>query len=688
MKSLLARIALILGLAFAGAAQAQPTVTTPPASCSWCDIAVTWNGIVSPIGTDWIALAVPGSANTSFLASRTTTGAASGTVPLSIPGSVPFGTYVIRLFAGGSNTLLATSASFQVWPTVGGQVTASGSPLLGVTFAATNGASCGPSESWGYGCLVPYGWSGTITPSKPGHIFSPASRSHSNITNHTSASFTTAPAHTVSGTITAGGSALSGVAMATSSGQASCTSTNASGQYTCAIAPGWTGTVTPSLTDHVFTPASRSYTNVTGSHSAQTYTAQAFYQLSGTVTLNGSPLAGVALAATNGVACSSSNASGQYSCTVPSGWSGSVTPALGIYNFTPASRSYSSVTTHQTTQGYATATYQVSGTVTVGGSPVAGATINATNGVTCSPTNASGQYSCTAHSGWSGSVTPLLSGYVFTPASRSYTSTAGNATAEDYSSSVISGPSQVFFIHADHLDTPRLVANAVGTAVWRWDQQEPFGVNVPDENPSSLGAFEFPLRFPGQYFDQETNLHYNNFRDYDPSAGRYIQSDPIGLRGGINIYTYALLSPLRFVDLDGLAPGDKFKSADDAIVDAGRYARRQPTKDIEYGGWVYPVGDCWTYNFVRGNRDSVPGPRLHDARPKGATGVWHTHPDQGASSDNIFSPGDINFAHRYNIPIYVNTPSGDDKVYDPETRTERIISTIVKPKQPELCCDK
>ena len=88
--------------------------------------------------------------------------------------------------------------------------------------------------------------------------------------------------------------------------------------------------------------------------------------------------------------------------------------------------------------------------------------------------------------------------------------------------------------------------------MWRWDQQEPFGVNVPDENPSGLGAFEFPLRFPGQYFDKETNLHYNNFRDYDPAVGRYVQSDPIGLHGGLNTYAYVYLSPLNLVDPAGL----------------------------------------------------------------------------------------------------------------------------------------
>jgi RHS repeat-associated protein len=73
-------------------------------------------------------------------------------------------------------------------------------------------------------------------------------------------------------------------------------------------------------------------------------------------------------------------------------------------------------------------------------------------------------------------------------------------------------------------------------------------VNVPDENPSILGAFEFPLRFPGQYADKETSLFYNYFRDYDPPTGRYEHSDPIGLDGGLSTYGYALLNPMSFYD--------------------------------------------------------------------------------------------------------------------------------------------
>ena len=110
------------------------------------------------------------------------------------------------------------------------------------------------------------------------------------------------------------------------------------------------------------------------------------------------------------------------------------------------------------------------------------------------------------------------------------------------------------YVHADHLGTPRAITRpSDNSLVWKWENTDPFGNNAPNEDPSATGtAFKYNLRFPGQYYDQETGTHYNWNRDYDAATGRYIQSDPIGLDGGINTYAYVKGSPLKYVDPDGL----------------------------------------------------------------------------------------------------------------------------------------
>ena len=131
------------------------------------------------------------------------------------------------------------------------------------------------------------------------------------------------------------------------------------------------------------------------------------------------------------------------------------------------------------------------------------------------------------------------------------TVTAGNVQCQGQATNPTA---TLYYVHADHLNTPRAVTDEQQRVVWRWENQEPFGKSPPEENPSGLGAFEFPLRFPGQYRDAETGLFYNYFRDYDPQTGRYLQSDPIGLLGGINPYLYVAGNPLRYVDPLGLLP--------------------------------------------------------------------------------------------------------------------------------------
>mgnify|MGYP001585056690 CR=1 FL=1 len=107
--------------------------------------------------------------------------------------------------------------------------------------------------------------------------------------------------------------------------------------------------------------------------------------------------------------------------------------------------------------------------------------------------------------------------------------------------------------HPDHVGTPREIYNLSQQLVWRRPHQEPFGDSPPDENPSGLGTFEFPLGESLYYGDKETGNRYAMFRDaYNPAIGAFPQSDPIGLLGGLNTYAYAKSSPLKFIDPDGL----------------------------------------------------------------------------------------------------------------------------------------
>ena len=119
--------------------------------------------------------------------------------------------------------------------------------------------------------------------------------------------------------------------------------------------------------------------------------------------------------------------------------------------------------------------------------------------------------------------------------------------------------SAVQSVMADHLNTPCRVMHADGTLLWQWPlsafgetpptiAQRRFATVAPVE-----GEFEFNLRYPGQYFDKESELHYNGFRTYDPKTGQYTQPDPIGLAGGWNRFNYVGSNALAFSDPNGLA---------------------------------------------------------------------------------------------------------------------------------------
>jgi RHS repeat-associated protein len=104
-----------------------------------------------------------------------------------------------------------------------------------------------------------------------------------------------------------------------------------------------------------------------------------------------------------------------------------------------------------------------------------------------------------------------------------------------------------YYIFTNQIGAPIRVDDPAGKVCWS-AQIGPYGMAHVDGN----STIEMPLRFPGHYFDQEIGLHYNRFRYFSPELGRYIQSDPAGQFGGINLYAY-LCDPLSHVDIDGLA---------------------------------------------------------------------------------------------------------------------------------------
>lgn len=111
-------------------------------------------------------------------------------------------------------------------------------------------------------------------------------------------------------------------------------------------------------------------------------------------------------------------------------------------------------------------------------------------------------------------------------------------------------------ILTDHVNSPRAVFEiSTQKTVWQWNlADDAFGESLAIEDPDANGVtLKFDMRFPGQLFDVESGMHYNYYRDFEPTSGRYAQSDPIGLGGGLSTYGYVSSRPLTLTDPRGLA---------------------------------------------------------------------------------------------------------------------------------------
>jgi RHS repeat-associated protein len=256
---------------------------------------------------------------------------------------------------------------------------------------------------------------------------------------------------------------------------------------------------------------------------------------------------------------------------------------------------------------------------------------------------------------------------------------------------------KLHYIEADALGTPRAVVDpargAVGTVVWSWDLAgEAFGNTAPNQNPDGDAAsLVFNMRFPGQRFDSVSGLNYNYFRDYEAGTGRYVESDPIGLRGGISTFQYAMSRPLTRQDKFGLLSSQSGgevpcancaanKKRFDSIREAARTILAATFQisnnvDIEVCGLICKdnsSGKFFLADTVSGTATSC-RPGLNQC-PSCASqaGWWHTH---GAPANrfrpweaNLFSDEDIAASNDTGLPGFLGTPNGNFVSYTPGSR--------------------
>ncbi|MCB9250738.1 MAG: hypothetical protein H6613_20465 [Ignavibacteriales bacterium] len=275
-----------------------------------------------------------------------------------------------------------------------------------------------------YTITVGYGWSGTVTPTKTGSTFTPANRTYNNvISNQTNQDYSpTLITNNISGSTGTGSATLSWT-----DGTAQTTTSAVNGNYTIAVSYGWSGSVTPSKVGYTFSPTVRNYTNVISAKTSQNFTAALNnYTITGNTGIGNTTLSWM-----DGSAKSiTSLPNGDYTVTLPHGWSGTITPTKIGYTFSPVNRSYTNLTANITNENYTTTIDEF----TISGSTVVeGVTLSWTDGTAKTATSdINGNYIITVPYSWSGSITPSKVGYTFAPVVRTFSNVISSKLNQDF----------------------------------------------------------------------------------------------------------------------------------------------------------------------------------------------------------------------------------------------------------------
>ncbi|MBL7184688.1 MAG: hypothetical protein ISS70_00050 [Phycisphaerae bacterium] len=271
-----------------------------------------------------------------------------------------------------------------------------------------------------YAVTVDYGWYGTVTPTKEGYTFTPESKTYPPVTtNMTSQTYRgTRMIYIISGNAGIPGATIKGLP------DGKTAITDSSGSYQATVDYDWSGTITAMKSGYEFEPASISIDSVRANQSGRDFLPRLLkWKISGSMRdAKGLPAAGVAIVADNNGGQTITGTAGEFELSVDHGWSGKLTPLKEGYTFRPTNKQYPGVSADQLNQAFTAIVkmFDVSGEVKLGGVPIDGVLITASDG-SSSPVTATtdlkGQYSFKLPYGWTGEIAPTKDGIRFNPPS-------------------------------------------------------------------------------------------------------------------------------------------------------------------------------------------------------------------------------------------------------------------------------